>query len=114
MKFVLPLPPSINRTYRGAYRGGRLLLTDEAKAYKEEAGYRLNQIEATPIRGKCVAWLNVYMPYPVKGDHHNNHKIVLDLLEGHAYRNDSQVVDLHIKRCYDKKNPRIEIEVKAA
>lgn len=113
MKFILPLPPSINQTYRGAAGGGRLILTDKADAYKTEMGYRLNQVDSTPIRGKCIAWLSVYMPYPVKGDHHNNLKMVLDLLEGHAYKNDSQVVDLRVKRYYDKKNPRIEIKVRA-
>ncbi len=52
------------------------------------------------------------MPYPRKGDHHNNHKLVLDLLEGRAYVNDSQVVSLHVERCYDKHNPHVEIEIR--
>jgi Holliday junction resolvase RusA-like endonuclease len=113
MKFTLPLPPSLNATYRGAYRGGRLLLTEEAKAYKAQVGYALNQRDDTPLTGPCVAWLNVYMPYPRKGDHHNNTKLVLDLIQGHAYVNDSQIVSLHVERCYDKKQPRIEIEVRS-
>lgn len=110
MKFNLPLPPSINRTYRGAGRG-RIILTEVARAYKTEVGYLLNQVDSVPFCGPCIARLFVYMPWPRKGDHHNNHKLVLDLLEGHAYLNDSQVVDLHIMRCYDKTNPHIEIEV---
>lgn len=111
MKFNLPLPPSINRTYRGSFRGGRLIYTEEADAYRERVGYMLNQVDSTPFRGPCSVSLFVYMPWPRKGDHHNNHKLVLDMLEGHAYKNDSQVVDLHIIRCYDKHNPHVEIEV---
>lgn len=113
MKFTLDLPPSNNDTYYGAAGGGRLLLTDEAEAYKTEWGLRLNLIDVTPFRGKCVAWIHVYMRWPNRGDHHNyNPKLLLDILQGHAYRNDSQVVSLHIERCYDPKNPRVEIEVR--
>lgn len=111
MRFNLPIPPSINETYRGARGGGRLIYTDVAAAYRTEQGLRLNQIDTTPLRGPCVVWMYVYMRYPRKGDHHNNHKLVLDLLEGRAYENDSQIVSLHIERCYDKHNPHVEIEV---
>ncbi len=55
--------------------------------------------------------LHVYMKYPAKGDMHNNHKMLLDLLEGHAYLNDSQVVELHITRRYDPANPHVEVEI---
>lgn len=111
MRFSIPLPPSINRTYRGAFHGGRLLLTAEARAWKTKVGYALNQQDFAPISGDCEVRMRVYMKWLHKGDHHNATKITLDILQGRAYYNDAQVVDLHVIRCYDKDNPHVEIEV---
>lgn len=110
MKFTFPLPPSINATYRGA--GGRLVYTDVAEAYKQEIGLKLNQIDSVPFTGQCVVYLEVYMRYLAKGDMHNNHKLLLDLLEGHAYLNDQQVVELHIVRRHDPDNPHVDVDVR--
>lgn len=113
MRIELPLPPSINATYRGAYGGGKLLLTERAKSYQNAVGLMLNQMDFTPLTGPCVVWMYVYMPKPRQGDHHNNHKLVLDMLNGRAWKDDSQIVSLHIERCYDPINPHVEIEVRA-
>ena len=37
--------------------------------------------------------------------------LILDLLQGHAYRNDRQVKEKHIFWKLDKKNPRAEIKI---
>lgn len=111
MKFIFPMPPSINATYRGAGHGGRLIYTDEADAYMTEQGLLLNFNDYEPLQGPCVVFMVVYMKYPNKGDMHNNHKLILDLLEGRAYVNDSQVVVMHIYRKHDSKNPRVEVEI---
>lgn len=109
MKFTFSMPPSINATYRGA--GGRLVYTDVADAYVQLEGFKLNQCDSVPLEGDCQVTMLVYMRYLAKGDMHNNHKLILDLLEGHAYHNDRQVVDLHIIRYHDPVNPHVEVEV---
>ena len=37
--------------------------------------------------------------------------VILDCLEGYAYKNDRQVKEKHIYHGLDKKNPRAEITV---
>lgn len=110
-RYVLPMAPSINASYFGAIGGGRILLTDAAKAFNEESALILNQIDETPFAGLCRATMVMHMRYEHKGDHHNNHKLVLDALQGHAYQNDIQVVDLRMLRGFDHDNPHIEITI---
>lgn len=48
-----------------------------------------------------------------RGDMPNRPKVLLDLLQGVCYKNDSQVYDAHFVRKLDKKNPRVEVVVTA-
>lgn len=43
-------------------------------------------------------------------DADNIAKIVLDSLNGIAYDDDSQIVELNVKKCYSE-NPRVEVEL---
>lgn len=46
-----------------------------------------------------------------RGDLDNRIKILLDALEGIAFENDSQIIEIHARRFDDKLNPRVSIVV---
>ena len=54
--------------------------------------------------------IDIYRPRKV-GDIDNCAKLILDSLQGYAYDNDNQIVDLHLRRFDDKVNPRVEVFV---
>lgn len=106
----LPLPPPINRQYHGSARGGRLILSDESRTWKQLAGLLLNQHHLEPTLDPVSVSLTFYRPQR-SGDIDNRIKITLDVLQGHFYVNDSQVAVLHVINSVDRANPRVEIRV---
>lgn len=104
--FTLPIPPSANNYWR--VWNNRIVVTDEAKAYKQELKYLLAQCE--PIEGDVVVNFTVFRPAR-RGDLDNYNKILFDALQGLAYKNDNQIVELHSFREDDKENPRVEFYV---
>jgi crossover junction endodeoxyribonuclease RusA len=104
--FTLPVPPSANNYWR-IYRN-RMVVTEEARAYKQEIHYLLNAFE--PMTGEVVINFTVFRPRK-KGDLDNYGKILLDSLQGLAYVNDNQIVEIHSFREDDKDNPRVEFLV---
>lgn len=108
MTVVLPVPPSA-RDYWRVWRN-RAVRTKEAEAYC--AAVR------TLYRGRPhqrpVAVTMRWFRAAKRGDLDNRLKILLDALQGVAYANDQQVVELHAYRAEDPKRPRVEVEVRAA
>lgn len=111
MKLRLPYPPSANRYWR-TDRGHLPHLSDEAKAYKKQVAWALvAQLgRAKPLQGDVVLHLVVFRPRKA-GDLSNRIKVLEDVLQGYAYEDDSQVVELHALRLDDKANPRVEVRV---
>ena len=104
--FTLPVPPSANRYWR--VWNNRIVVTDEARAYKQELKYRLGNY--TPIQGEVCINFTVFRPAK-RGDLDNYNKIMLDALQGIAYENDNQIVEIHSFREDDKENPRVIIYI---
>ena len=104
--FTLPVPPSANRYWR--VWNNRIVVTDEARAYKQELKYRLGN--CTPIQGEVCINFTVFRPAK-RGDLDNYNKIMLDALQGIAYENDNQIVEIHSFREDDKENPRVIIYI---
>lgn len=52
-----------------------------------------------------------WLPDRKRRDLDNLSKAVLDALKGIFYRDDTQVVDLHILKAINPLNPRVEIEI---
>ena len=107
--FTLPIPPSANRYWRIYHN--RIVVTDEARAYKEEI--RLLLRGAVPLLGNVVTNFTVFRPAH-RGDLDNYTKVMFDALQGLAYVNDNQVVQIHSYREDDKYNPRVEFFVHGA
>ena len=62
------------------------------------------------LEGRVAVSLVLYRPRRV-GDIDGPIKALLDSLNGFAWTDDSQIVELHVVRRDDKANPRVEVEV---
>jgi crossover junction endodeoxyribonuclease RusA len=108
MNITLPYPPSANRYWR--YNRGQIHRSAEADAYKTEIGWKCKIARLSPSPNPVKIWLDVYRPAK-RGDLDNLAKVILDGLQGHLYHNDSQVIELHMRRFDDKHNPRVEVRM---
>src|SRR5437588_3853089 len=109
VEFQLPVPPSSNRWWRMITIGGKhkprrtqMVLSAEAKIYKEETAKRL----LVELRGRGYRALPLFPTGPVGitiawhrtkrlGDLDKRVPIILDALQGTVYANDNQLVDIH-------------------
>lgn len=110
MQIDLPYPPSSNRYWRN-FRG-RMVTSDEARSYKESVGLLCNVAGLQPIDGKVSVHIDIRRPAD-RRDLDNHAKVLLDSLQGHAYNNDSQIVELHLFMRNDKRNPGATVTVTA-
>lgn len=108
---VLPLPPTGNLYWR--HFRGRTVVSQEARVYRNAAKLRALTQGMRPLSGPVVVSVIVYRKRRV-GDLDNSLKVLLDALRGVAFEDDSQVVELHARRCDDPANPRVEVRVEAA
>lgn len=107
---TLPFPPSSNRYWRNV--NGRMVKSAAARAYRDEAGWRsLSQNgRQRPLTGNVKVSMDLYRPAR-RGDLDNRIKILLDSLEGIAFENDSQIIEIHARQFEDKLNPRVWVVV---
>ncbi len=108
---ILPLPPSVNHYMYSTGRGGRAL-TPEARNWKAAADIAIMHARLVCYAGPVAVHLHVYRERKV-GDLDNRVKLTLDSLNGHAWGDDAQVVELHAYRHDDAANPRVEVTVTA-
>jgi crossover junction endodeoxyribonuclease RusA len=112
MRFVLPLPPSVNAFWR-TYKG-RMLVSREGRAWKNLAEIAVAaQCRSRLLGGDVQVNIVAFLP-DRRRDLDNLIKPALDCLQGAAYANDRQIVRLVAEKRYDKFNPRIEIELTEA
>jgi crossover junction endodeoxyribonuclease RusA len=111
MTLTLPLPPSSNRYWRN-FRG-RMVVSAEAKAYKEQVGWLARVAGVELLVGDVAVTMRIYRAAK-RGDTDNFLKVGLDSLNGIAYTDDSQIVRIVAERYDDKHNPRVEVEVAPA
>ena len=107
---ILPLPPSVNHYYVNTGRGGRAL-SQEARDYKAAAELAVYRAHLVRYAGPVAVTLHVYRERKA-GDLDNRVKLTLDALNGHAWVDDAQVVEIHAYRHDDAANPRVEVEVR--
>lgn len=111
MKITLPPPPSANVYWRKW--NNRMVLSNEARAYKKQVGLIAMLRKVAPFTGDVVLTMHWFRERK-SGDLSNRIKVVEDALNGHAYYDDKQVVELHAYRSDDRKHPRVEIEITEA
>lgn len=108
MKIDLPYPPSSNRYWRN-FRG-RMVVSDEARNYKESVGLIANVAGIRPVDGELCVTLHIRRP-AMRRDLDNHLKVLIDSLQGHAYNNDSQIREMHITMADDKRNPGVTVTI---
>lgn len=108
MNLTLPYPPATNRMWR-TYRG-HTVLSEEARTYKRDVALIAGARGVSPLEGDVTVALHIYRPRRV-GDLDGRIKVLLDALQGVAYHDDKQVVELHAFRYEDKAHPRVEVQV---
>lgn len=114
IKLTLPPPPSANRYWRIFHN--RAVLSEEARAYREivARAYSERYGDLTPWPVGPVSVTLHWFRARRSGDLDNRIKVLLDALQGLAYLDDKQVVELHAYRHDDKANPHAEVTVVAA
>lgn len=105
---VLPFPPSANRYWRSAARGGRAMVYKSAEAKAYAAAVDALDIEHVALVGPVSVEASFYFP-SLRGDLDNRIKVLLDVLQGIAYADDRQVHALCAVRRLDRENPRVEV-----
>jgi len=110
MRFTLRYPPSANNYWRFPRALGRPILSAEARAYKRTIGMEALAQGVRPMAGDLIVSLAVYRPMR-RGDLDNTAKVLLDSLNGVAWVDDSQIIELHMQRFDDKTAPRVEVTV---
>lgn len=105
-ELTLPLPPSVNRLWRGN-RNGRRWCDPAAVGFKQTAALTLLSMRVRPIVGPVELDV-VFVVNPRKPlDADNGLKVLLDALQGVAFENDSQVRKLGVELVDDDgKGPR--------
>ncbi len=112
MRLTLPVPPSSN-SYWKMWRG-RMVVSAEARRYKQGVKLRaLTEGHRKPLAGPVVLTVTFYRARKA-GDLSNRLKIMEDALEGIAFLNDSQIVEIHAHRLEDPDRPRMEVRIEAA
>lgn len=106
---VLALPPSANTYWR--YGPNGVHVSQAAQDYKAGVKWKALHQGMAPMGGELALYVNVYRQRKA-GDLDNFAKVLGDALNGVAWHDDSQVVELHMWRHDDPKNPRVEVEIR--
>ena len=108
-KITLPLPTSINRTYRSG--SGHFYKSQEAKDWEEEANYAwykqrsfFKKLTLDDVRLDIVFFLKR------DRDIDSGLKIVFDFMQNKIYKNDKQIKELHVIKVKSD-TPRCEISI---
>jgi Holliday junction resolvase RusA-like endonuclease len=70
-----------------------------------------SQYRGKPIKGDIILRVSLYFGTKIKCDIDNFNKIVYDALTGIVWEDDSQIKTVMTTKYYDKKSPRIELEI---
>jgi crossover junction endodeoxyribonuclease RusA len=121
LRLTLPLPPGVNNQY--ATVNGRRVLSAEARAYKAGVKRQVDDLDfsgrITPsmlstLRGSYLSlFIDFYFASPLKRDLDGGLKVTQDALCEALGVNDNRVVDIHLVKRIDPRNPRIEVQLEA-
>lgn len=119
LRVALPLPPSVNSQY--ATVNGRRVLSADARRFK--AGVK-RQVEEMALSGQLSSsmlasirsgylslFIDFYFASPLKRDLDGGLKVTQDALCEALGVNDNRVVDIHMVKRIDPRNPRIEVQL---
>ena len=111
MNFTFSLPPTTNSAYANRQTGGRIL-TQEARAWKEEAGWIVKSSgRSFDLAAKYKLFIALYVNRDRDID--GSLKLLLDAMSGVVYDDDAQVVVLVVYKFlkHPGEEPRVEVEI---
>jgi len=86
------------------------VLTEEALVYRQMTILQAReQYKDEPLEGALCVTLHFYGS---RLDIDNGTKILADSIQGIVYLNDAQIIELHIYKCPDDGDKRVEMEVR--
>lgn len=117
----LPLPPGINQQY--ATVNGRRVLSKPSRRYKRSVVRLVQDLRrkgaipeafvAQARAGYLALFIDFYFETPLRRDLDGGLKIAQDAICAGLGMDDRRVVDIHLVKRTDQKNPRIEVELEA-
>jgi crossover junction endodeoxyribonuclease RusA len=121
VRFTLPLPPGINQQY--ARVGERRVLSKKSRTFKKRAAHILRRLSfegelsdeflQALKEGYVGLFLDFYFETPLRRDLDGGLKIAQDVICDTLRINDNRVVDVHLVKRIDPRNPRLEVELEA-
>lgn len=119
VKFTLPLPPSINDQYTWA--GNRRVLSKAHRAFKKAVANKIHRLRVDEVitdafiealgAGYVGFFMDFYFETPLRRDLDGGLKITLDAVLEAMGLNDNRVVDIHLVKRLDPRQPRLEVEL---
>lgn len=104
-------PQSTNHLY--GHQGKRVYMKTEGREIKLDYQWQAKtQWKKPVILDEIELDIRLFFPDKRRRDWDNFNKITCDSLTGIVWRDDGQIRKVTIEKCLDKKNPRIEIEIK--
>lgn len=101
-------PPSTQHIY--GHRGSVTYMTREGKDYKEMCQWEIkSQYKGKPQTEPISVIIEFYFKDKLRRDLDNFLKIILDSCTGMLWKDDSQIIELILRKFIDKKNPRVEL-----
>ena len=114
MRFEIPGRPIPKGRPRLGYRGQKAYVytPPETREYERLVGWVAKSAGCRPVEGPVSVSLNVYARGKLDAD--NIAKSILDGLNGIAYEDDDQVVELLVRKhkVKSKADERVEIEIR--
>lgn len=111
MTLDLPEPPSANRYWRHAK--GRTYVSLDAVQYRLVVLAACKRKRVKPLTGPVIVTFHWYRGR-ASGDLDNRWKQLGDALQGHAYDDDAQIVELHAYRHDRKGDPGVTVTIEEA
>lgn len=107
------VPKSTQHCYKFTCRGKfpAMYMDSECVNIKTAYQWEMKQQKAKLLLGDLKVEMGLYFNTKGKHDIDNFSKLVLDAGTKILWEDDGQIVDLHIKKYYDKQNPRVELAV---
>jgi Holliday junction resolvase RusA-like endonuclease len=108
-------PKSTQNIYKATCRGGifaSVYMSVQGKTIKESYQWQAkSQYRKATLKGNLEVIIRLYFGTKRKCDWDNFHKLSCDALTGIVWEDDSQIQRATVEKYYDKKSPRIEIEI---
>jgi crossover junction endodeoxyribonuclease RusA len=98
-------------------RSGGVFTPPKYEAYRDEVAWEYRRAQGRngrPIEGGVIVHATFFLRTRRRTDLDNLAKTILDALNGLAYKDDSQVCALAVRKLYDPDHPRVNVRVKAA